>query len=239
MDVRLLYFGGCPHWVVADQRLRPALASLGRRDETIQHVLVETSEDAERLGFMGPPPSCSTDATRSQQAVNTQLSHVASSLRPTGEPGLRRWLSWWRGCHEACPGTGHRCLSGGGGRRVGAGAYGSHRLWLRRRLLVSSAWAAPVPLGLSSRSQELVGWWTEADDRILNHDRLPRDCQVSTRSHRPDSGAGQRAGVAGSRVAGGHRAATRSALDAARRRADSGVSGRWLGGHTRCELLLR
>jgi hypothetical protein len=102
-----------------------------------------------------------------------------------GEQGLPRWLSSWKPCHEACPGTSHRRLSGGGGRRVGAGANGSHRLWLRRRLLVPSAWAAPVPLGLSARPQELVGWSTEADDRILNHCRLPLERQVSTRSHRP------------------------------------------------------
>ena len=52
-------------------------------------------------------------------------------------------------------------------------------------------------------------------------------------SHRTDSGAGQHAGVAGSRVAGGHRVATRSALDAVRRRSDSGASGRRLVGHHR------
>ena len=55
MDVRLLYFDGCPHWVVAEERLRSALASIGRDDETIQRVLVETPEDAERLGFIGSP----------------------------------------------------------------------------------------------------------------------------------------------------------------------------------------
>ena len=45
-------------------------------------------------------------------------------------------------------------------------------------------------------------------------------------SHRPDSGAGEPAGVVGSRVAGGHHGVTRSALDAARRRAESGAQGR-------------
>ena len=52
--MRLLYFGGCPHWTVAEQRLRSALARVGRGDE-IHHVLVETPEDAERLGFLGSP----------------------------------------------------------------------------------------------------------------------------------------------------------------------------------------
>jgi hypothetical protein len=55
MDVRLLYFDGCPHWAVAEQRLRSASSSLGRGGETIRHVLVETSEDAEGLGFIGSP----------------------------------------------------------------------------------------------------------------------------------------------------------------------------------------
>ena len=49
---------------------------------------------------------------------------------------------------------------------------------------------------------------------------------LTTPSHRPDSGAGEPAGVAGSRVAVGHHGVTRSALDAARRRADSGAQGR-------------
>lgn len=55
MDVRLLYLNGCPHWTVAEERLRSALASVGRDDEAIQRVLVETPEDAVRLGFIGSP----------------------------------------------------------------------------------------------------------------------------------------------------------------------------------------
>jgi hypothetical protein len=54
MDLRLLYFDGCPHWRVAEQRLRSALASAGL-DDQVEHVLVETPEDAERLGFLGSP----------------------------------------------------------------------------------------------------------------------------------------------------------------------------------------
>ncbi len=47
------------------------------------------------------------------------------------------------------------------------------------------------------------------------------------------SGAGEPAGVVGSRVAEGHRAATRSALDAIRRLAESGAKGRRFGGGLR------
>lgn len=55
MHVQLLYFHGCPHRVVAQQRLRSALATIGRRDQAVELVLVETSADAERLGFIGSP----------------------------------------------------------------------------------------------------------------------------------------------------------------------------------------
>jgi hypothetical protein len=55
MDVSLLYVDGCPHWAVVEQRLRAALAEVGRSGEAVGHVLVETSDDAERLGFIGSP----------------------------------------------------------------------------------------------------------------------------------------------------------------------------------------
>ena len=55
VEVRLLYFDGCPHWTVAEERLRIALASIGSGGQAIEHVLVETPEDAERLGFIGSP----------------------------------------------------------------------------------------------------------------------------------------------------------------------------------------
>jgi hypothetical protein len=55
MDVRLLHFDGCPHRTVVEERLREALASVGRDDQSIQRVLVETPEDVVRLGFIGSP----------------------------------------------------------------------------------------------------------------------------------------------------------------------------------------
>jgi hypothetical protein len=55
MDVRLLYFDGCPHGPVAEGRLRSALAGVGRDDVAIERVFVETPEDADRLGFIGSP----------------------------------------------------------------------------------------------------------------------------------------------------------------------------------------
>ena len=54
MDLRLLYFDGCPNWRETDQRLRAAaaLAGLSVVPELVQ---VETPEDAERLSFRGSP----------------------------------------------------------------------------------------------------------------------------------------------------------------------------------------
>ena len=53
MDITLLYFEDCPNWKVADERL--ALIAAERGDVTVTHRLVETPEDAERVGFLGSP----------------------------------------------------------------------------------------------------------------------------------------------------------------------------------------
>lgn len=53
--VSLLYFAGCPNWRLADERLRQALARIGRPDTPIEYRTVTTAEQAERLGFRGSP----------------------------------------------------------------------------------------------------------------------------------------------------------------------------------------
>lgn len=45
-QVELLYFPECPHWQVADERLREVASRLGL---TIEYQLVTSAEDAERL----------------------------------------------------------------------------------------------------------------------------------------------------------------------------------------------
>lgn len=52
MKVELLYFDDCPHWKVADGRLRELAAELGFE---LNRRLVESSEDAEALSFRGSP----------------------------------------------------------------------------------------------------------------------------------------------------------------------------------------
>ena len=52
-QVTIQYFQGCPHWQLAEERLRRV--ARGREDVSIERQLVETTEDAEQLGFTGSP----------------------------------------------------------------------------------------------------------------------------------------------------------------------------------------
>ncbi len=49
------YFDGCPHWRIADERVRDALRSAGLSDATVEYEPVETMADAIRTGFRGSP----------------------------------------------------------------------------------------------------------------------------------------------------------------------------------------
>lgn len=53
MDIALLYFDDCPNWKIADERL--AVIAADRPDVTVSRHLVETLEEAERVGFHGSP----------------------------------------------------------------------------------------------------------------------------------------------------------------------------------------
>jgi hypothetical protein len=55
MEIRLRYFEGCPHWKIAQDRLREALLAENMAD--VEPILerVETPEDPERLRFIGSP----------------------------------------------------------------------------------------------------------------------------------------------------------------------------------------
>ena len=53
MDIALLYFDDCPHWKIADERLTAIAAE--RPDLTVSRHLVDTLEEAERVGFHGSP----------------------------------------------------------------------------------------------------------------------------------------------------------------------------------------
>jgi hypothetical protein len=53
VDIALLYFNDCPNWKVADELL--AAIAVERPDITVTHQLVDSVEQAERLGFHGSP----------------------------------------------------------------------------------------------------------------------------------------------------------------------------------------
>ena len=54
MDVTVLYFGGCPSWQTAVERVHAAAARSGVAVR-VSTLAVESDEDAVRLGFTGSP----------------------------------------------------------------------------------------------------------------------------------------------------------------------------------------
>ena len=84
---------------------------------------------------------------------------------------------------------------------------------------ITSAWNRPI--WTLTGSHAICQRWGNAGQLMA----------LTTRSHRPDSGAGEPAGVARPRVAGGHHGVTRSALDAARRWAEKWSAGSAADGH--------
>jgi hypothetical protein len=55
VDVTLQYFEGCPNWRTTEDNLRTALNQVDAADVQVRRQLVDSVEDAERLGFLGSP----------------------------------------------------------------------------------------------------------------------------------------------------------------------------------------
>jgi hypothetical protein len=55
MQILLRYFDGCPSWESARERIRAVLEELGAADTPVTLERVESSEEAERLRFLGSP----------------------------------------------------------------------------------------------------------------------------------------------------------------------------------------
>ncbi len=55
MKVQLLHIDECPNWEETGVRLRTALDSVGRTDDTIDYVLLQTPEEAAKYPFAGSP----------------------------------------------------------------------------------------------------------------------------------------------------------------------------------------
>lgn len=55
MKITIQYFEGCPHWKLADERVRRVLRAGYRDDVEVKYELIESPEQAERVGFHGSP----------------------------------------------------------------------------------------------------------------------------------------------------------------------------------------
>jgi hypothetical protein len=55
VDIRLVYFEGCPSWQVAHQRLVKALTRAGHADTPVTLVRVGSHAEATAAGFAGSP----------------------------------------------------------------------------------------------------------------------------------------------------------------------------------------
>ena len=55
MKVTIQYFDGCPHWKLADDRVRRVLEGASIDDVTLEYELIDSPERAERVGFHGSP----------------------------------------------------------------------------------------------------------------------------------------------------------------------------------------
>jgi len=55
MRVTIQYFDGCPHWKLADERVRHVLRGLARGDVKLEYELIDSPEAADRARFRGSP----------------------------------------------------------------------------------------------------------------------------------------------------------------------------------------
>ena len=55
MKITIQYFDGCPHWKLADERVRKALGSRRPGEVELDYELIDSPETAERIGFHGSP----------------------------------------------------------------------------------------------------------------------------------------------------------------------------------------
>ena len=96
MDVRLMYFDGCPNWMLARDRLGEALVTVGADPSAITLQAVETPEDAERLQFRGSP-SILIDGTDPFAAPGAPVGLACRIFQtdtgPQGSPSTRQLVA--------------------------------------------------------------------------------------------------------------------------------------------------
>jgi hypothetical protein len=77
MKVTIQYFDGCPHWKLADERVRRVLEGVSTDDVTLEYELIDSPERAERVGFHGSP----TILVDGQDPFVTGIEQVGMSCR--------------------------------------------------------------------------------------------------------------------------------------------------------------
>src|SRR5260370_7679576 len=55
MKITIQYFDGCPHWKLADERVRHVLGDFSSGDVALEYQFIDSPETADRLGFHGSP----------------------------------------------------------------------------------------------------------------------------------------------------------------------------------------
>jgi hypothetical protein len=55
MKVTIQYFDGCPHWQLADERIRNVIEGMSTDDVSLEYQLIDSPEKADRVGFLGSP----------------------------------------------------------------------------------------------------------------------------------------------------------------------------------------
>ena len=55
MKITIQYFDGCPHWKLADKRVRHILGDISSDDVTLEYQFIDSPETADQLGFHGSP----------------------------------------------------------------------------------------------------------------------------------------------------------------------------------------
>jgi hypothetical protein len=55
MKITIQYFDGCPHWKLADERVRHVLGDFSIDDVTLEYQFIDSPETADQLGFHGSP----------------------------------------------------------------------------------------------------------------------------------------------------------------------------------------
>src|SRR6266849_3562933 len=94
MKVTIQYFDGCPHWQLADERVRNVIEGMSNDEVSLEYQLIDSPETADRVGFLGSPTILVDGRIPLPPAQNRSVRHVVSSAPSTEWKGHRLSLSF-------------------------------------------------------------------------------------------------------------------------------------------------